>query len=338
MSNLTAFQEKHEKILLPLLRRSNNRITGELKTAENIRDRIRQAINIPESLVYKLREMDRLKTDLPKIRKINSRMSVSMTSLTMRTDELQAELLDLRKERDRYQREYSETLQNRKRVSSLRSKIMPAPKLKKLKAELTRNSAELRDISKKLGLLEKELPPVVQEEGRLKEELGQILKKIPLTREHITSMKEKIDKLSPKVPTEDRIKGLEKEVVSLRSEKEEMTEENRELSPRVAKINEEHESLTSILEGYRSRNDKDEGELSKLRKISEEMDVSEDKMVALKEQTAAAKQGLQSKSGELEKLKKDYSLLIGSRQKYTSVIEEVEEGTDQLQKMLEKRK
>ncbi len=338
MSPLAIPGEKHERKMLPLLKKSNNRVMAELRAAENRGNTIRQAIGIPEPLVDKLRKLDRLKTELPKIRTLNSRMAVSIASLAMKTDELRAALHDLRKERNQKQKAYSEALKNRNRVSNLRSKIVPAPKLKVLKAELAKNSDQLRNVNERLDRLKKELPAVVQEKERLKEALGQILKTLPSTLEQVTYLKERIRELSPKVVTEEQAERLEKEVGSLRLEKEKMAAENRELSPRAAGIDEEEEKARSVLEGYRSKNEKDGEALSRLRKISRELDISEDKMLSLKERASGAEQALEGKRGALEKLKGEYSRLLDNRQKYKSIIDEVEESTDQLQEMLNKRK
>ena len=334
MGQLAMVGKQDEKNILLLLKSSNNRISGELKTAEQEHNKIKDSIEASEDLVAKLETMDRLKVELPKLRTNNAQMNLIVTSLSRKTNELQEELIALRKVREQLQDEHSETIKKRNEVVYLRSKILPAAKLRELKTRLAEDSAGLKNISEEFGWLKNQVPLLMEQKESLKEELDQTVKQIPLVQKQVTSMKERIERLAPKVSSEDEVKGLEDEVPALARKKEGLTEENREISPRIASLTEEEEKLASVLDAYKSKNEKDGAKLSELEKSRREMDITEDKLAKLREEVSSLETDLEDKKGNIETLKKEYSELLNTNQEYKATIKEVEEGTAQLKEMM----
>ncbi len=334
MGQLKAHGKQHEKNILLLLKSSNNRISGELETAEKEHNKIKDSIRASEGLVSRLETMDRLKVELPKLRTGNAQMNLILISLSRKINDLQEELIDLRKVREQLQKEHSEIIKKRNEVVNLRSKIIPEAKLRELKTKLAEDSAGLKNISKEFDRLKNDVPLLIEKKESLKEELDQTVKQIPLVQKQVTSMKERIDRLAPKVTSEDEVKNLEEEVRTLGPKKENLTEENREISPKIASIKEEEEKLSSILDAYKSKNQKDEAKLSDLEKTRREMDITEDKLAKSRDDISSITGEFEDKKENIVKLKKEYSESLNANQAYKATIKEVEEGTDQLREMM----
>ena len=336
MSYLATHDIPHERNILLLLKSCNNRISEELKTAEKEHQEIKGSIEVEDAIVYKLEEMDRLKVELQKFRMVNAQMNVAVTTLSSKKGALQEEVLDLRKVREGVQKEHSEIMKRRNVVVRLRSKVLPKAELRELKAKLAEDSAGLKNISEELSWLKNEAPPLIQKRDSLKEELEQTVKRIPSAQEHITSLKDQVERLSPKVTSEEEVKSLEDEVRALKPRKERLTQENREISPRIASIREEEEKITSILEAYKSKNQKEKDRISEFEKESKEMDIDKDTVVKLRENVSSIEGELGVKRKDIERLKKEFSELLDSNQKYKATIKEVDEGTERLKKMMDK--
>lgn len=336
MSYLATHGIQDDRNILLLLKSSNNRISEELKTAEEEHQEIKGSIEAEDAIVYRLEEMDRLKGELQKFRMVNAQMNVVVTSLSAKIGELQEEVLGLRKVREGVQKEHSELMKKRNVVVRLRSKVLPKAELRELKAKLAEDSAGLKNISEELSWLKNEAPPLIQKRDNLKEELEQTVKRIPLSQEHITSLKDQVERLSPKVTSEDEVKRLEEEVRALKPRKERLTQENREISPRIASIKEEEEKITSILEAYRSKNQKEKDRISELERESKDLAIDKDTVVKLRENVSSIEGELGVKGKDIERLKKEFSELLDSNQRYKAIIKEVDEGTEQLKKMMDK--
>lgn len=336
MSYLATHGIQDDRNILLLLKSSNNRISEELKTAEEEHQEIKGSIEVEDAIVYRLEEMDRLKVELQKFRMVNAQMNVVVTSLSAKIGELQEEVLGLRKVREGVQKEHSELMKKRNVVVRLRSKVLPKAELRELKAKLAEDSAALKNISEELSWLKNEAPPLIQKRDNLKEELEQTVKRIPLSQEHITSLKDRVERLSPKVTSEGEVEMLEEEVRALRPRKERLTQENREISPRIASIKEEEEKITSILEAYESKNQKEKDRISELEKESKDSAIDKDTVVKLRENVSSIEGELGVKGKDIERLKKEFSELLDSNQRYKAIIKEVDEGTEQLKKMMDK--
>lgn len=336
MSYLATHGIQHDRNILLLLKSCNNRISEELKTAEKEHQEIKGSIEVEDAIVYKLEEMDRLKVELQKFRTVNAQMNVMVTSLSAKKGGLQEEVLDLRKVREGVQKEHSELMKKRNVVVRLRSKVLPKAELRELKAKLAEDSVGLKNISEELNWLKNETPLLVRKRDSLKEELEQTVKRIPSAQEHITSLKDQVERLSPKVTSEDEVKRLEEEVRALKPRKERLTQENKEISPRIASIKEEEEKITSILEAYKSKNQKEKDRISELEKESKELDIDKDTVVKLRENVSSIEGELEVKRKDIERLKKEFSESLSSNQRYKATIKEVDEGTERLKKMMDK--
>lgn len=336
MSYLATHGIQHHRNILLLLKSCNNRMSEELKTAEKEHQEIKGSIGVEDAIVHKLEEIDSLKVELQKFRMVNAQMNVMVTSLSAKIGGLQEEVLDLRKVREGVQKEHSEIMKKRSAVVRLRSKVLPKAELRELKAKLAEDSVGLKNISEELNWLKNETPLLVRKRDSLKEELEQTVKRIPSAQEHITSLKDQIERLSPKVTSEDEVKRLEEEVRALKPRKERLTQENREISPRIASIKEEEEKITSILEAYKSKNQSEKDRISEFEKEIKEMDIDADTVVKLRENVSSIEEELGPKTKDIERLKKEYSELLDSNQRYKATIKEVDEGTERLKKMMDK--
>ncbi len=334
MNDLAARDMEEHQRALSLLKNSHNRMSGELRIARKEHDKISGSVRVPEGLVGKLRKMDRLKQELEGLRAANVQMNVIIASLSAKTSVFQDRLFDLRNDREGVQKEYSEVQKNRDWFVNLRSKVLPEPKLVEYRNWLKKESAALREISEEVGRLKGTVPLLVEEAESLKEKLAKTIERIPITQERIASTKEKIERLAPKVVSEEEVKKLEDEVHVLRPRKKALAEESKELSPRVASIAEEEEGLPSVLEAYKSKNQKDEARLSEIKKELDQMDVDEDVVAKLREKASSMEGEYEVKKMELEKLKEEHSELVSSNQKYKATIEEVETGTQRLKDLM----
>lgn len=325
----------HDKKMLLLLQNSHNRIFKELKTAEKRHHEIANDIGASEEIVYQLKSLDELKVEVPKLKAGNTRMNVILTALSRKTAALQEALIDLRKARDEVQTALSEKTDKRNEVARLRSKIMPRAELNELKARLDNNLSGLKRVSDELNRLKTEVPRLIENRNALKTELDQKEIRIPHTRNRITAMKQRFEQLTPKVVSERARADLEEAVRSLKLRKETLAEEIKEISPRIDAITGEEGKLTEILDAYQEKNNKDAAVLSGLEESVKEQGISKEKVDALRQQVVSLENGHAARKDEMERLKKDYAALLDANQSYKAIIKEVDEGTEQLKKMMD---
>lgn len=328
---------ENDKNIISLLKESNRRISEELHTAKTEYGDIKDSMKATGELVRKLEKMDSMKTGLSGLRRVNALMRLKVTPLSAQIWKLQEDLFNLRKEKKEVLKEHSETMKLENEVIGLRTKVLPLSQLLDLKDRLAEESARLVKNSKESGRFKDELSSLIPMRDNLKQEIETSVERLSVTEKRINSMKEKTEKFSSKVMPEEDVQKLDEGVTTLRNKKGALTEEKKDLSPKIASIAEEDEKNTTILESYKLKNKKDGDKLSALKKELKGMDIDSASIDKLREKVSSAEVELEAKRKELGNLKKEYSLVISSNQKYKTTIAEVEKGTKKLKKMMKKR-
>jgi uncharacterized coiled-coil DUF342 family protein len=135
------------------------------------------------------------------------------------------------------------------------------------------------------------------------------------------------------MPEEDE-KRMAVEVSGLKAKRDALNNEKKALSPKVASLAEEEENAATILDSYRAKNKKDSAKLAALKKDLKELDVDKNSIDQLREKASLKSNELEARRMESAAVKKEYSEVAETNQKYKAVIEEVDKGTKKLKKMM----
>ncbi len=318
--------------LLPLLQRSHNRISRELRTVKQERDEIQSAISVSDDQIQKLETIDRLTEAVKTIRGDNAKINNLLGSLSTRANELRDELSGLRREREQSQTAHSEAVQRRDHLTELKSKVLPEAQFRELERTLARDAAELKTILEDIKRLEKAVPLLVSEKEGLERQLEETAKQIPGIRERTEVLNGRVARLAPKVIEKEAVDQLEADVRSLKARKEGLVEENQILTPKIANLSAEADTAASTVDAYEQKNQKDRVKISTYEDEIRELgaDLDDETVARLTQELSEIESDLEAKSGSFKVLKTEYDALLAANQGFKSTIQEVETKTRRL--------